>query len=206
MDNATALPTSPQAPPQQQTRTSINHENCYPCRRSDLLPMFPVAQATQRAADLTSRLLSFSRRQPLKPQAIDVGDLCTGMTDLLHRTLGETIEIDVRRLDFLSGFADPGQLENALLNLAPQRPRRDARRRQADDRNRMPDAGRSRHGGTPGIPTGRLRGVAGRRHRNGDGAGCPSECLRAVFHDQRSPCRQRARPLHGGRLRAAIRR
>jgi GAF domain-containing protein len=48
----------------------------------------------QRAAILTQRLLAFSRRQPLQPKAIDINRLVAAMHDLLHRTLGETIEVE----------------------------------------------------------------------------------------------------------------
>ena len=48
----------------------------------------------QRAAALTQRLLAFSRRQPLDPKPVDVNRLVTGMSELLHRTLGETIEVE----------------------------------------------------------------------------------------------------------------
>jgi PAS domain S-box-containing protein len=72
-----------------------------------------------RAASLTQRLLAFSRRQPLEPKPISVNRLVTDMSDLLGRTLGETIEIDT----ILSGSlwqveADPNQLEASILNLA----------------------------------------------------------------------------------------
>jgi CheY-like chemotaxis protein len=77
-----------------------------------------MIRASQRGAELTSRLLAFSRQQPLNPRAVNIGELCMGMTELLHRTLGETIEIDLRREDPSPALADPGQLENALLNLA----------------------------------------------------------------------------------------
>ncbi len=78
----------------------------------------PMIGATKRGAELTFRLLAFSRQQALNPQAIDIGELCMGMMTLLRRTLGETIEIDLRREDLSPARADPGQLENALLNLA----------------------------------------------------------------------------------------
>ncbi len=73
----------------------------------------------QRAATLTKQLLAFSRRQPLEPKPIDVNKLTSGMSQLLHRTLGESIQIET----VLSGgawraSADANQLENALLNLA----------------------------------------------------------------------------------------
>ena len=71
-----------------------------------------------RAATLTARLLAFSRRQPLLPQAVDLNRLVTGMSDLLHRTLG-TVQLEtVLAGGVWSVHADPNQLENALLNLA----------------------------------------------------------------------------------------
>ena len=76
-------------------------------------------QGAQRGAALTQRLLAFSRRQDLTPQAVDVPQLVAGMTDLLARALGPSIEIVTR---FPAGLppvrVDPNQLEMALLNLA----------------------------------------------------------------------------------------
>jgi PAS domain S-box-containing protein len=72
-----------------------------------------------RAAELTHRLLAFARRQPLAPKQVDVNRLVTGMSELLHRTLGETIEIETVLASGLWPVeADPNQLENAILNLA----------------------------------------------------------------------------------------
>jgi PAS domain S-box-containing protein len=89
--------------------------------RSDTVEPYTSAimRATARGAELTQRLLAFSRQQPLRPQAIDLGKLVTGMSDLLKRTLGETIEIEAAVGPGLCiALADPGQLESALLNLA----------------------------------------------------------------------------------------
>jgi PAS domain S-box-containing protein len=73
----------------------------------------------QRAATLTQQLLAFARRQPLNPKPLDVNQLVGGMSELLARTLGETVNIDIR---LAAGVwlveADSHQLENALLNLA----------------------------------------------------------------------------------------
>ncbi len=78
-----------------------------------------AAAAAHRGAELTHRLLAFGRRQPLAPRPIDVGRLAVGMTALLRRTLGETVELAVHASDtHLLALADPGQVENALLNLA----------------------------------------------------------------------------------------
>jgi signal transduction histidine kinase/CheY-like chemotaxis protein len=87
---------------------------------SDIEPFVDAAvDASTRAANLTSRLLAFSRQQPLSPKVIDANRLVTGMSELLRRTLGEPIQIET----VLAGglwptFADVSQLENALLNLA----------------------------------------------------------------------------------------
>jgi len=78
-----------------------------------------VMRAATRGAELTQRLLAFSRIQTLQPQVIDVDALVGSMTSLLSRTLGETIEIETRLAPRLwNATADPGQVENALLNLA----------------------------------------------------------------------------------------
>ncbi len=76
-------------------------------------------QAARNAAKLTHRLLAFARRQPLEPSRTDCNRLISDMSELLRRTLGETIDLET----VLGGglwptFADPNQLENALLNLA----------------------------------------------------------------------------------------
>jgi nitrogen-specific signal transduction histidine kinase/CheY-like chemotaxis protein len=75
--------------------------------------------AAERGAQLTSQLLSFARQQPLDAKVIDVNALAFGMQDMLQRTLGETIivELDLAP-DLGKAQADPAQLHNALLNLA----------------------------------------------------------------------------------------
>ncbi|MGA0606984.1 PAS domain S-box protein [Phenylobacterium sp. VNQ135] len=73
----------------------------------------------RRAATLTQRLLAFARRQPLNPRPLDPDKVVQGMSELLHRTLGETIAVEtvlspgVWRIE-----ADANGLENAILNLA----------------------------------------------------------------------------------------
>ncbi len=75
--------------------------------------------ATQRGADLTHRLLAFSRRQPLRPVSVDISHLVQGMHDLLARTLGEAIEIElVVAAELWRCEVDAGQLESAILNLS----------------------------------------------------------------------------------------
>jgi len=78
-----------------------------------------ILRASERGAELTHRLLAFSRQQPLHPRVIDLADLLIGISGMLERTLGETIEIKMKPAAGLwPVMADPGQLENALLNLA----------------------------------------------------------------------------------------
>ncbi|MDX1485218.1 MAG: response regulator [Alphaproteobacteria bacterium] len=78
-----------------------------------------ILRASARGAELTKLLLAYSRRQPLHPRPVDLARLVPNMQALLERTLGETIDV---RLDLASDLwpvlADPGQVENALLNLA----------------------------------------------------------------------------------------
>ncbi len=75
--------------------------------------------AARRAATLTQRLLAFSRRQPLDPRPADAGKSVTDMSDLLRRTLGESISIETVRAGGLwLAHVDVAQLETALVNLA----------------------------------------------------------------------------------------
>jgi PAS domain S-box-containing protein len=78
-----------------------------------------AVKGAKRAASLTQRLLAFSRRQPLNPKPIDVNSLVSGMSDLLHRTLGEVTEVlTVHGAGLWRVEADPTELESAILNLA----------------------------------------------------------------------------------------
>ena len=76
-------------------------------------------EGASRAATLTQRLLAFSRQQPLAPKPLDVNKLVQGMSELLHRTLGEQVEVETVLAGGLwQANVDPNQMENALLNLA----------------------------------------------------------------------------------------
>jgi PAS domain S-box-containing protein len=87
-------------------------------------------QSAERAKTLVQRLLAFARRQPLQPQAVDVGALVHGMEDLLASTVGPRIEISLDVPSHLpAAVADANQLEMALLNLA------------VNARDAMPDGG-----------------------------------------------------------------
>ncbi len=79
----------------------------------------PILRASQRAAELTHRLLAFSRRQSLQPQVINLNAVVEEMRPILDRALGEAVRLESDLGDDVwPVFADPGQLENAVLNLA----------------------------------------------------------------------------------------
>jgi PAS domain S-box-containing protein len=76
-------------------------------------------QGAQRGAALTQRMLAFARRQDLKLVALHVPALVQGMTELLQSSLGPSIQIETRfLLNLPKAYADPNQLELAILNLA----------------------------------------------------------------------------------------
>jgi signal transduction histidine kinase len=88
-------------------------------------------QGAERAAALTTRLLAFSRRQPLEPKALDLNLLIREMTDLLHRSLGEQVELEgVLAPRLWTVEVDSNQLQTAVLNLA------------VNARDAMPDGGK----------------------------------------------------------------
>ena len=75
-------------------------------------------KGAERAASLTAQLRAFARRQPLKPEAIDVARLLARISTLLDRVLGERIRVEtVRSGGLWPAYCDAAQLEAALLNL-----------------------------------------------------------------------------------------
>ncbi len=87
--------------------------------------------ASKRASALTHRLLAFSRQQTLDPKSIDANKLIVGMEELIRRTIGPAVALEVIAAGGLwNTLVDPSQLDNALLNLA------------INARDAMPDGGR----------------------------------------------------------------
>ena len=78
-----------------------------------------VEVAAERGAELTERLLAYARQQGLEPTSFNANELIQGFRTLLERSLGEAIEVEMSFAeDLWPTYADTGQLENALLNLA----------------------------------------------------------------------------------------
>ena len=88
-----------------------------------------IVQAAENAAVLTSQLLAFARRQPLKPELVDLSELVASMTELLDRTMGERIIIETSLGGSCPVTVDRNQLQSAILNVA------------SNARDAMPDGG-----------------------------------------------------------------
>ncbi len=89
-----------------------------------------MSVAADRAADLTRQLLAFSRKQMMRPRAVDLNDVVSGAEKLLRRLIGENIELCVVAGSTRPVLADPGHLGQVLMNLA------------VNARDAMPDGGR----------------------------------------------------------------
>jgi PAS domain S-box-containing protein len=159
-----------------------------------------IRRAAERGATLTRQLLAFGRRQQMQPRPIDLHAVIADLGRLLGRVLGASVAL---RLGLADGpacvVADPGQLEQVLLNLA------------VNARDAMPEGGVLTIGTSrvDHAPAGARRGPRGRRaaggaragalrvrdgvgHRRGDGRGHAGARVRAVLHHQAGGARHRA--------------
>lgn len=129
-------------------------------------------------ADLTHRLLAFSRRQVLMPQRTDLGDLAAETLQLLSRTLGETIQTSLTRDgDLWRCQIDPSEMQNALINLA-------INARDAMGNNGKIEFTVSNHVFDQDYDSGRdviVRGDYVRLTVSDNGSGMPDDVLQRVF-------------------------
>jgi PAS domain S-box-containing protein len=135
-------------------------------------------EAADMGARLTSRLLTFARRRRLEPMVLSLNEHVLGMTELLHRALGENIALTTNLDAGLWAIrADPSEIENAVLNLA------------INARDAMPDGGKLvietsnvTFDGLPAVGEERLvSGTYVRLSVTDTGSGMPPEVLKRAF-------------------------
>ncbi|GAA1623747.1 PAS domain S-box protein [Actinoplanes couchii] len=137
-----------------------------------------IARAARRGSDLTHQLLAFARREVIRPRPLSLNTVVTEVHQMLERSLGEHIALTVRTTEDLpSVMADPGQLEQVLVNLA------------VNARDAMPTGGRltidtapvevdAEHAaGRAGLPVGRYV----RLRVSDTGTGMPKEVIDKAF-------------------------
>ena len=167
-----------------------------------------AARASRRGAELTGKLLAFSRRQVLQPSALNVGQLLHSLADMLRRTLDQRIHIEVAvRAGLPAGAGRPRPARIGAAQHRHQRARRDARRRHAALCGPALQRAAGRGAQQPGRPqraAGRLRRHRHRRHRQRHVRRGQAARLRALLHHQGSRPRHRPGPEHRLRLREPV--
>jgi PAS domain S-box-containing protein len=135
-------------------------------------------RASRRGADLTQKLLTFSRKQSLAPSAIDPAAVLGALTDMLQRTIGEAIQIEWQvEPGCPPCMADPLQLDNAIVNLA------------LNARDAMPAGGRLRMTAAPLAASEDMPDIAGELAPGNyvvisvvdSGQGMPPDVLRRAY-------------------------
>ena len=168
-----------------------------------------IRRAASRAATITGQLLAFSRRQLLRPEVLDLNQLVRELEPMLRQVLGEDRFFATDLADDLGRVrADPGQMQQVLINLALNAPRRvvdgwnayspDGQRSRCATRGRCPERGGAR-------PWELCRSVS-RRYGARHGCGHSRTDFRAVFYHQTTGPRDRAWARHCFRRRAPERR
>jgi PAS domain S-box-containing protein len=157
-----------------------------------------IVKAAERAAGLTRQLLAFSRQQVLQPRVLDLNIVMSEMDKMLRRLIGENIELRTRLQEKLgSVMADPGQMEQVIMNLAVNA--RDAMATGSSLllETRDVDLDESYVRMPPSGPVGTARHAGGQRHRRRHGCRDAVPHLRAVLHHQARRQGDGPRPLHG---------
>ncbi|MCY1138383.1 PAS domain S-box protein [Actinoplanes sp. Pm04-4] len=137
-----------------------------------------ITKAAQRGADLTHQLLAFARREVVRPRPLNINDVITDIEQMLRRSIGEHIDLSVRLAEPLpSVTADPGQLDQVLVNLAVNA--RDAMPRggQLSIESQVVDVDADYAAGRPHLRTGRYV----RLRVSDTGTGMPPEVIERAF-------------------------
>ena len=177
-------------------------------RTADALRFLDTTRtAVDRAAALTHRLLAFARRQQLDPRPVDPDGLVAGMAELIRRTMGPGIRVELNLRDGAwNVLCDANELESALLNLC------------INARDAMPEGGRLTIGTSDaklqpndiaeqdGAMPGEFVAIIGDRHRRGNAAERGGARFRAVLYHQAAWPRHRAWAQPGLWLRPAVER
>ncbi len=181
----------------------LRNEGVTPAQRRDIEL---IRETANHAASLTRQLLAFSRKQPIVPRVLDLNTVIGHMKKMLGRLIGEDIELVITPGAAAGRVkADPGQIEQVVMNLVVNARDAHAERRshRGDDGQRAP--GRRRGAPARGPAARRLRDAGGERQRVRHGRRDPGPRLRAVLHDEGRRQGHRPRPLHRLRHREAER-
>jgi PAS domain S-box-containing protein len=104
---------------EEEITAAAGEPGCAPRWQATRKDVEQIRRAAERATELTHQLLAFGRREVVRPQVISLNDVIVDVQDLLRRTLGEHVELETDlQPELWSVLADPGQIEQVLVNLA----------------------------------------------------------------------------------------